>query len=240
MFRRFCTPTSCFVPSLDTRPPGVAMAFSIRLLDGTALLRGEGVVLDAWKTADNPFKRPGVHLGIHRLTQDSAAMFEALLVPRSVVAPLALGAQLRMLNAVVPGSAVLETPTVQMSPLELPTPERVPIEAFAECSLDDERDAIPGELAADATIPNAATPATVAAAAAMAPGRDAIETLLGMMPIEARVYAAPELVVTELVDRVAIPTSIIIARDRWWQRSAGRLRRWWIAATGVRLRRRVV
>lgn len=127
MFRRFCTPTSCFIPSRDTRPVGTATAFSIRLADGSQLLKGEGVVLEAWATNDNPFKRPGVQLGIHRLSDDSAELYQQLLVERSVVVRLPPAAQLRMLHQPVPNvAAELETPTVEMPPLPLPEEPRTP------------------------------------------------------------------------------------------------------------------
>ena len=83
MYSRYCNVTSCFIPSSDSRPAGTATAFSIRLADGTLLLRGEGVVLDAWTHGDHAFKRPGVHLGIHRLDDSCTELFEELTRPRS-------------------------------------------------------------------------------------------------------------------------------------------------------------
>jgi hypothetical protein len=130
MFRRFCTPTSCFIPSRDTRPIGTATVFSIRLADGSQLFAGEGVVLEAWTTNQNPFKRPGVHLGIHRLSDDSAGFYQQLLIgarDRSVAVRLPPAAQLRMLNEAAPDvAAELETPTVEMPPLPLPEEPRTP------------------------------------------------------------------------------------------------------------------
>ncbi len=263
MFRRFCNPTSCFIPSLDTRPIGIATAFSIRLADGTPLLRGQGVVLDAWSHADNPFKRPGVHLGIHRLNEDSTDVFEELLVPRSAAVSLPIAAQLRMLRAPAPAItleelanvAALDTPTVQMPPLELltnplpanPLPANpLPanpltymtdalLDAFVECTMYE--DAIPDELQSEATIPNAATPETVAAAAAMPRSRESIATLLGVMPLAApRVSAAPTLVQTELVDRVQTLPSIVIREDPPWWRAAFRRCARFVGGLATRLR----
>jgi len=40
-------------------------------------------VLDAWTTADNPFGRPGIHLGVRRLTTDSERVFVQLLIEKA-------------------------------------------------------------------------------------------------------------------------------------------------------------
>lgn len=80
IFRRFVHESSCFIPSLDSRAPGTETAFSIRLADGTPVLRGLCEVIENWKTSDNPFKRPGVYIGIKRLTADSAPVFRELQV----------------------------------------------------------------------------------------------------------------------------------------------------------------
>ena len=159
-----------------------------------------------------------------------------------------------MLRETISNEASLETPTIQMPPLELPTAELAAlplpeppsgsslilpanpladmtddlVDAFVECTLYE--DAIPEEALAEATIPNAATLATVAAAAAMPRGRDSIATLLGVMPLIAQVYAAPSLVPTELVDRVQMVQSVMIValvRRRWWHGAVGMVRQWW-------------
>ena len=84
-FYRFCDAKTCFIPSVDTRPVGSTLAFSLRLADGTPMLRGTCVVKQAWDTAENPFKRPGVQLEITKLTTSSAAIFEQLLSQKTVV-----------------------------------------------------------------------------------------------------------------------------------------------------------
>lgn len=87
MFHRFVDEESFFVSTLNTRPPGLETSFSVQLANGTPVLRGLCVVLQAWTTPANPFKTPGVRLGIKRLTANSMAVFEQLLVTRSAKQP---------------------------------------------------------------------------------------------------------------------------------------------------------
>jgi hypothetical protein len=82
-FRRFCDERSVFVCTLVTRPVGLETAFSIDLADGTPALRGIGRVLDASSTDANRFGRPGLHLGIQRLTADSERVFARLRAPEA-------------------------------------------------------------------------------------------------------------------------------------------------------------
>jgi hypothetical protein len=77
-FRRFCDDNSVFVCTLATRPVGLETAFSIDLSDGKPALRGIGRILESWPTDANPFGRPGLHIGIRRLTADSEAVFARL------------------------------------------------------------------------------------------------------------------------------------------------------------------
>ena len=113
MFSRYCTATSCFIPSSDSRAVGTATAFSIRLADGTLLLRGEGVVLNAWSHGNHRFKRPGIELGIHKLDDECGELFEQLIRPRSTAVPLPPQTQLQMLLAAQPSVvSEIETPTV--------------------------------------------------------------------------------------------------------------------------------
>lgn len=220
MFSRYCTATSCFIPSADSRDIGTATAFSVRLSDGALLLRGEGVVLDAWSHGDHAFKRPGILLAIHRLDEACAELFEQLTRPRSVAVSIPPKTQLQMLLAAPPSAnAELETPTVEMAPLALPEEPRVPsspfvlpanpmaemtddsVAAFVECNLVAE-DVIPNEIAQE---PTERTP--------MARGsRDVIATILGVAPLHKHVFAAPELVATEGLDRVESPRFSLIAQ----------------------------
>lgn len=83
VFHRFVDAKHCFIPSTNTRPVGSQLAFSLRLADGTPMLRGSCVVKETFDTADNPFKRAGVHLEITKLTSDSEVVFEELLAHKT-------------------------------------------------------------------------------------------------------------------------------------------------------------
>jgi hypothetical protein len=83
MFHRFVDDESFFISTMNTRPPGLETPFAVQLVDGTPVLKGLCVVLQAWPDANNPFKTPGVRLGIKRLTANSMIVFEQLLVTRS-------------------------------------------------------------------------------------------------------------------------------------------------------------
>lgn len=87
MFHRFVDEDSFFVSTTNTRPPGLETSFSVNLADGTPVLRGTCVVLQAWPTTASPFKTPGVRLGIKRLTASSIPVFERLLVTRTPTPP---------------------------------------------------------------------------------------------------------------------------------------------------------
>lgn len=78
MFHRFSDETSFFVATMNQRAVGLETPFSIQLADRSPVLRGTCVVLAAWPTSDNPFKRPGVRLGIRRLTPESEPVFARL------------------------------------------------------------------------------------------------------------------------------------------------------------------
>ena len=88
-FHRFCDAQTFFISTLSQRAVGLETAFSIDLVDHTPALRGIGVVLEAWSTADNPFGRPGLQLGIRRLTADSEPVFERLLRAQEAKLPRA-------------------------------------------------------------------------------------------------------------------------------------------------------
>jgi len=248
MFRRFCNPTSCFIPSLTTRPVGMETAFSIRLVDQTPVLRGVGVVLDAWSDGENPFGRPGIHLGIRRLAAESVPVFQQLLIPR-----MARGART---SDTIPNElkAKPQPPTDEVAAQPVPEPEaeakeqRTPgadmilpanplmemnddsLGAFVDCQLqeiegEESRPMTAGDLDFEGplTLPNNPVIALAAAAAKAVVQRPAMRTTLGVAPLAApKVYAAPELVVTELVDRVestslpAMQSPIVAFLSRWW------------------------
>ena len=77
-YHRFCDDSSFFVATLSSRPIGLETAFSVQLADNTPVLRGLCTVVDAWTTPANPFNRPGIRLGIRRLTPDSVEVFTRL------------------------------------------------------------------------------------------------------------------------------------------------------------------
>ncbi|MGE3546929.1 MAG: PEGA domain-containing protein, partial [Kofleriaceae bacterium] len=81
-FHRFCDETSFFVATMTTRPVGLETAFSIQLEGGSPVLRGYCVVLEAWSTPANRFGRPGVRLGVRRLTTESMPVFKQLQTAR--------------------------------------------------------------------------------------------------------------------------------------------------------------
>ena len=77
-FEPYVDGDSCFIPVQRARPVGTEIAFSIRLADGTPLLRGAGVVRDMWTDDANPFGRPGMRLSISRIAPQSRALYERL------------------------------------------------------------------------------------------------------------------------------------------------------------------
>ncbi|HEX4421093.1 MAG TPA: PEGA domain-containing protein [Kofleriaceae bacterium] len=78
-FHRFCgDDQTFFVATLTSRPIGLETAFSIQLADKQPVLRGLCIVLDTWATPENRYKRPGIRLGIKRLTTDSQIVFDRM------------------------------------------------------------------------------------------------------------------------------------------------------------------
>ncbi|HET9626514.1 MAG TPA: PEGA domain-containing protein [Kofleriaceae bacterium] len=122
-FHRFCgDDQTFFVATLTSRPVGLETAFSIQLADKQPVLRGLCVVLDAWATADNRFKRPGIRLGIKRLTADSQLVFDRLRAASR--APDTLGAE--AIAALTAVAAVEATPPPGTLPTLPPLPRLVP------------------------------------------------------------------------------------------------------------------
>ena len=147
MFHRYVDEESFFVSTLNTRPPGLETSFSVQLADGTPVLRGLCVVMQSWTTASNPFKTPGVRLGIKRLTANSMTVFEQLLVTRSAtalpkpkmlpaatpppVAPAIPTPAIRVTTQPLRGAIKTPPPIPKITPLRPipePIPERVPVE----------------------------------------------------------------------------------------------------------------
>jgi hypothetical protein len=78
-FHRFCgDDETFFVATMTSRPIGLETPFSIQLADKQPVLRGLCIVLDAWATPENRYKRPGIRLGIKRLTAESQVVFDRL------------------------------------------------------------------------------------------------------------------------------------------------------------------
>ena len=78
-FHRFCgDDQTFFVATMTSRPIGLETPFSIQLADRQPVLRGLCIVLDAWQTPENRYRRPGIRLGIKRLTADSQVIFDRL------------------------------------------------------------------------------------------------------------------------------------------------------------------
>ncbi len=155
MFHRFVDEDSFFVSTLNTRPAGIETSFSVQLADGTPVLRGLCVVQQAWTDTNNPFKTPGVRLGIKRLTANSMAVFERLLVTRSAGKPPP-----SLSRATNTGTPPQPFPAVATKPLAgavPPTPPASPLVVAVKPKLG----AIPA-IAPPASIP-AKSPATGAA-----------------------------------------------------------------------------
>jgi len=81
-FHSTCDERSIFVATTAAQQTGVKSPFAIVLADKTPVLRGWCAVLEAWSDADNPYGRPGMRLGVQRLTAASARVFETLLAAR--------------------------------------------------------------------------------------------------------------------------------------------------------------
>ncbi len=72
-----------FIPHRHVREVGTEVAFSLRLADKTAVLRGAGMVRDAWHDDANPFGRSGMRIAISRIAPQSRGVF-ARLKPRKL------------------------------------------------------------------------------------------------------------------------------------------------------------
>ena len=184
-FAKLSTDTSIFVPTQNMRTVGVETGFSIRLADGTPALRGLCVVLGSYVDGHNPFKRPGVELGIRKLTADSQPVFARL---RDPMLPLITTDTVRL----SPDEA---RPTVEMPAL---FPEAVDCEVT-----DDPTEAVPTALHeitvrvpadADRTVKVETERATILGMPPLVPPRKDTEK---MTPIErAAIVARPKLTAT--------------------------------------------
>ena len=124
-FQQLCTETTCFIPTHHGKQIGIETGFSIRLADGTPMLRGLCVVDEVWTTGDNPYKRPGVMLSIRCITVDSRAVFEQIQLARLASVQTAAPCAIMLPSDTIPNEApqlhvslvVDATPTIEMVPL---------------------------------------------------------------------------------------------------------------------------
>jgi len=112
-FSRFCDEDSFFVATVNSRPVGLETAFSIQLVDGAPMLRGMCIVRETWSTPVNQFGRPGIRLGIVRLTRESTAVFRRLLTARRAATTPAVSEPAPAPGAV---AAVVAEPPVAAEP----------------------------------------------------------------------------------------------------------------------------
>jgi hypothetical protein len=219
-FHRFCTVSTCFIPSTTMRTTGIETGFSIRLADGTPMLRGLCVIRESWATADNPYLRPGVLIGIRQFTAESKPVFERLLLAaedhtRETVqmAPL--------FPDPTPGSALV-LPANPLAELDDKA-----LAAFVNCSVYEDEDQDTTRPIAVPTAPMLVPlppilPETVASAAPTPvddsptePTRAPIATLLGVAPIA----AVPVAIIVSPAPRIELPV-----RRTWWRRALDSLR----------------
>jgi hypothetical protein len=199
-FSRYCTATSCFIPSLQARKVGGEIGFSIRLADGTLMVRGMCTVVSSWADDANPFGRPGVQLGITSITPETRAVFDRLCRAnvddeheRATVemAPLFPPAELHEEpdNAGVPEPANVDSTTPISAPATLLS--------LVAGRRTEESAPLPAELPADPTVKTA---------------RPAAMTLLGVAPItRAHRSTAPRIAMPALSPSATPPQPLPVA-----------------------------
>lgn len=233
-FRRFCTDNTCFVPTTTPRTIGIETGFSIRLSDGTPMLRGLCVVLDSWESDENPYRRPGVRLGVRTLTRETKPIFD-----RCRDARLAVGSS-SDIAAQAALADELERPTVQMPPLfpDMPAEDCTHDETHEDAT--ETMDAVPLPIDAQDT------GATERVLLDTVPMRAPVPTLLGVAPIAVSRTMTPRERVTmpaltptgtqtvivrsepeEAAVVVAMPPAVLVRRRSWWTRLVWRLRAWY-------------
>lgn len=131
-FSRFCDEQTFFVSTLASRPIGLETAFSVDLAGGEPVLRGTGIVLDSWPTEANLFGRPGLRLGVRRLTAESEKIFQRLIARDATPKPVPLDPTQRNVQPAehrTPGSELIlpANPLMNLSDESL--------EGFVDCTL---------------------------------------------------------------------------------------------------------
>jgi len=236
-YHQMCTATTCFIPTHDGKHVGVESGFSIRLADGTPMLRGQCVVEELWTTGANPFKRAGVLLGIRSLTLDSRHVYQQLQLARLATVPAAASFGIVPAIDTIPNEAphhhvaaiVDATPTIEM-------PSLFEVELGGiECTLHDDQ---AGELGVDvdaAGIPidDEAHPTERMTGGLTVPiSRRPLATILGIAPliqprprgpgplsvVVATIVDGP--IVTELVRTASPAPGAARTPRRWWSRIA--------------------
>lgn len=222
-FWRFCTATTCFIPTKDRRRVGIESLFSLRLADNTVAVRGLCLVRDVWDAGDNPFGRPGIQVEVLRISDDTKELYARIVALRA--ANTAIVAEVSAPTATARIEARADMDTVAMPPA-IP-PELLSSDAAdepaAECSIADD-----GEPSSRA--PTEVDPPSPAAGAEPEPfppiadtavdhaaPRGTIPTLLGVPPVDT---AAPRYVADEPPARKLVSP----IRPSWWARLVAALR----------------
>ena len=210
-FYRFCDAKTCFIPGVDLRPVGTALALSLRLADGTPMLRGTCVVKAAWATKDNPFERPGVQLEIVKLGAESAALFEYLLSQKTVVERAAKVIRIPTKPPPIPDAAKRSAATADDDNPTQPVVTRRPgspivlpanplsdlddgaLDAMLGCTLVEEADDL-------------AIPVDEPAPLPQPPAHDPIAILLGMAPLKKSTAPMPVALRTDAIPQAVAGT----------------------------------
>jgi hypothetical protein len=200
-FAKFCTPTTCFIPTKDRRRIGIETLFSLRLADGTVVVRGLCVVREVWATGENPFGRTGIQVSVIRISDDTKDVYARILELRAAktagVADVAAPAETMRIESRA------DMDTVAMPPV-------IPDDVSSDCTITEDGES--SQRARTEVDPPAEPFPPIADTAVDHPApRDSITTLLGMTPPD---LAAPRYVAEE-------PRAVKIAspiRPSWWRR----------------------
>lgn len=171
-FWKFCTPTTCFIPTKDHRRIGIESLFSLRLADNTVAVRGLCIVREVWPHGDNAFHRPGIQVEILRISDDTKHVYARMLARRADKTPQ-LGDTARI-------DSRAEMPTIEMPPV-------LPDDVANDCALGEEPDRARTDVEPDPFAPIEDTSVDHAAPRS-------VPTLLGMAPPD---QAAPRYVSEE-------------------------------------------
>ncbi|HET9993247.1 MAG TPA: PEGA domain-containing protein [Kofleriaceae bacterium] len=156
-FHRFCDAQTVFISTLNPRSVGLETAFSIDLADHTPALRGVGVVLQSWATPQNPYGRPGLQLGVRRLTADSEPVFDRLLFAREATSATPTATAKIMPVFVAKPGVKRPLASTQQMPMGAPKPASTPPPA-PDLEPDTRADTHPGEAIGSPLPDDARTP----------------------------------------------------------------------------------